>query len=269
MRLWIDCEFNGYGGELISMALVDEDGLEWYESLGCAAADPWVAANVIPVLDIVSTSRPLMQESLERFLGAYASVHIVSDWPDDIRYFCELLITGPGTRIKTPPLTCEVLRIDPISARPHNALADARALRLAHAVGEAQEERRRPSLTALALWRMLCDAFIAGAKFAGADMSDRLLNVRANDTAEGHASDLLGAYALENREAFIPLTTKPRPAVITYRIEQAHPTRRELSMFYTEHAYEARTYAGLGWTVTALAAADDQALARAQKGARI
>lgn len=29
MKLWIDCEFNGFGGELISMALIDEEGRHW------------------------------------------------------------------------------------------------------------------------------------------------------------------------------------------------------------------------------------------------
>ena len=30
MKLWIDTEFNEYRGALISMALVAEDGREWY-----------------------------------------------------------------------------------------------------------------------------------------------------------------------------------------------------------------------------------------------
>jgi hypothetical protein len=40
-----------------------------------------------------------------------------------------VLITGPGTRLDTPPLTMEVLRVDTVSTNPHNALADATALR--------------------------------------------------------------------------------------------------------------------------------------------
>ena len=30
MKLWIDTEFNEYKGALISLALVAEDGREWY-----------------------------------------------------------------------------------------------------------------------------------------------------------------------------------------------------------------------------------------------
>lgn len=31
MKLFLDCEFNGFGGELISMALVDENERYFYE----------------------------------------------------------------------------------------------------------------------------------------------------------------------------------------------------------------------------------------------
>lgn len=44
-----------------------------------------------------------------------------------------------------------------------------------------------PQATDLELWRRLCAAFVSGARFAGADMSDRLLNVRVNDAAEVYA----------------------------------------------------------------------------------
>ncbi len=33
MNIWIDCEFNEFGGDLISMALVADDGQEFYEVL--------------------------------------------------------------------------------------------------------------------------------------------------------------------------------------------------------------------------------------------
>ena len=31
MNIYIDCEFNGFGGKLISMALCADDGREFYE----------------------------------------------------------------------------------------------------------------------------------------------------------------------------------------------------------------------------------------------
>lgn len=132
MRLWIDTEFNEFKGALISMALVDEAGREWYEVLPCKKPGAWVAEHVIPILGKSPVSVQLMQRGLQAFLRQYDAIHIIADWPEDLQHFCELLITGPGMRIDTPPLTMEVRReLAGVSELPHNALADARANRLA------------------------------------------------------------------------------------------------------------------------------------------
>ncbi len=130
MRLFLDTEFNSYGGELLSIALVADDGRYFYEAVeGTEVANPWVAEHVIPVLRTRPQPRDFVQVLLEQWLAQFDTVHIVADWPEDIAYFSKLLITGPGTRIDTPPLTMEVLRADAPSAQPHNALADARGIR--------------------------------------------------------------------------------------------------------------------------------------------
>lgn len=131
MRIWIDCEFNEFQGELISLALVDEQGREFYESLGCDNPGAWVAQHVMPIIGKDAISRPVLQDRLQRFLSDYDRVHIIADWPEDIAHFCQTLITGPGFRLDTPPLTMEVVRIDASSEIPHNALADARGIRAA------------------------------------------------------------------------------------------------------------------------------------------
>ena len=51
MKFWIDTEFNEYLGDLISMALVSEDGHEWYEALPCANPGSWVAEHVMPIIN--------------------------------------------------------------------------------------------------------------------------------------------------------------------------------------------------------------------------
>lgn len=132
MILFLDTEFNEFKGKLISIALIDEEGREWYQSLGCDAPGPWVRENVMPVIGIAPVTLPFLQHSLAEFLRSYRAVTIVADWPEDIAHFCDCLITGPGMRINTPPLTMAVMRdIDTSgSAIPHNALEDARALRL-------------------------------------------------------------------------------------------------------------------------------------------
>lgn len=149
-KLFIDTEFNGYQGELLSLALVTEDanvGLNVdnvIERLNAtvynvefplpAQIDPWVAANVVPNLSPIKYPLEYAQNSLRVFLKQFDQIHVIADWPDDIRYFMELLITGPGTRIDTPPMTLEVRRdIDSSASKvPHNAFWDALALRDAY-----------------------------------------------------------------------------------------------------------------------------------------
>ena len=139
MRIWIDTEFNEYRGELISMALIDEDGREFYEVVPCTRPGSWVAEHVMPILGKPPVPVDAMQEALCEWLDAYDEVHVVADWPDDIAHFCQALITAPGIRIDTPPLTMEIRRdLDAESELPHNALADVRAMRLVHLALESQ-----------------------------------------------------------------------------------------------------------------------------------
>src|SRR5574343_1488800 len=51
VRMWIDTEFNEYRGELISLALVSEDGREWYGVRFCDAPGWWVREHVMPHLN--------------------------------------------------------------------------------------------------------------------------------------------------------------------------------------------------------------------------
>lgn len=131
MRLFIDCEFNEFKGDLISMAIVSEDGREFYEAVPCDNPGPWVSQHVIPILGKEPIPLSLFQARLCRWLAQFEKIHVVADWPEDIKHFCDALITGPGMRLDTPPLTMEVLRIDSESEMPHNALFDARGIRSA------------------------------------------------------------------------------------------------------------------------------------------
>ena len=135
MRLFLDCEFNGYRGELISMALVPEtDGFgHFYRELEIIEYPvEWVRDNVIPLLSERPTTEPIFKQELEDFLSQFSIVEIIADWPDDIKYFCEQIITGPGTCIKTPVIvSMHVMRdLDTEQSEvPHHALEDAKALR--------------------------------------------------------------------------------------------------------------------------------------------
>ena|SRR5436190_1131896 len=143
MRYFLDTEYNGFGGSLLSLALVPDDGGdEFYITIACTdQLDPWVERNVIPFLDSVPdmlknprVSREAAAEALAHWLSNDAAPEIVADWPEDLSQLAMLLVTGPGRMIDVPPL---ILRYEPLhgfstaanSKVPHNALHDARALR--------------------------------------------------------------------------------------------------------------------------------------------
>ncbi|HSM99891.1 MAG TPA: hypothetical protein VLS52_02650 [Rudaea sp.] len=143
MRLFLDCEYNGFGGELISMAIVAEDGREWYEVVMCEKPGDWVAEHVMPILGKRALpDKAMLTSSLFMFLRQFDSIHVMADWPEDVAHFCVALITDAGLRIDTPPLTMEVLRIEAFSELPHNALADARGMREAVLAGWHDAEKR-------------------------------------------------------------------------------------------------------------------------------
>jgi hypothetical protein len=135
MNIFIDCEFNGFGGDLLSMALVSDDGQEFYEVLNLEhdfVYVDWVKENVVPILNKAPIDKQSFQHKLSLFINQYNDVTVIADWPDDIKYFCDSLIVSPGVSIRTPESL--YLRIDrELSSKdsliPHNALEDARAIK--------------------------------------------------------------------------------------------------------------------------------------------
>ena len=55
MRYFLDTEYNGFGGTLLSLALVPADGSEEFYAVIThdGPLDPWVERNVLPFLDTV------------------------------------------------------------------------------------------------------------------------------------------------------------------------------------------------------------------------
>ena len=124
--LFLDCEWNSFGGEFIAIALVSPEGEAFYRAVQCLDPHPWVVENVLPVLGTETVTKELLQSELEQFLNQWGEVHIVADWPEDFIYFNALLLTGPGKRIKLPHITMEIdLELRSVSEVPHNALFDA------------------------------------------------------------------------------------------------------------------------------------------------
>lgn len=139
MKYFLDTEFNGYRGELISLALIRDDGAELYlaNKTRSEIPDKWVALNVDPIIDAIQPiwiERESFGNVIAGFLKHDPLPHIISDWPDDIRYFCECLITAPGEIVNIPTVRFDVERVDAyptelVGAVQHNALWDARALK--------------------------------------------------------------------------------------------------------------------------------------------
>ena len=144
MRYFLDAEFNGFGGQLISLALVPEDqqAAPFYQALRYHVPDAWVATHVLPVLKTQPISRPEMIEKLATFLGRDSEPVVIADWPEDIAHLTLLMVTGPGWRMPLPRLRFELLDLpffdsETLSDVPHNACHDAMALR-AYVLDEEQ-----------------------------------------------------------------------------------------------------------------------------------
>jgi hypothetical protein len=142
VRYFLDTEYNGIGGALLSLALVPDDGDELYLTL--KTSEPlvdWVQRHVVPYLDSVPEQlscprlpREDAAHALEGYLRHDEEPLIFADWPEDIAQFCNLMITGPGDMVEVRHVTFRLLPMSNFSTAansrvPHNALHDARALR--------------------------------------------------------------------------------------------------------------------------------------------
>ena len=137
MRYFLDCEYDGFGGALLSLALVPEGGSEEFYAVleHERPLSEWVERHVAPYLDTV---RDMMRRQpkpandvafeLSAWLAGLAEVEIVADWPEDLALFCRLLLTGNGTMVPVPALSLRLLNLAGFSTA-RNALHDARSLR--------------------------------------------------------------------------------------------------------------------------------------------
>ena len=136
MRYFLDAEFNGFSGQLISLALVPQDkaAAPFYEVLACPDPEPWTAQHVMPVLQKQPIARADMTTKLAAYIRCDDEPRIVADWPEDIAHLALLMVTGPGHRLPTPTIVFQLLDLPLFdaatkSAVPHNACHDASALR--------------------------------------------------------------------------------------------------------------------------------------------
>ena len=136
MRYYIDTEFNGTEGQLLSIALVRQDGAHFYEVLHAhELIVPWVAQHVVPHFGREPVTRLQAVKKMQKFLRKDTSGdHVfIADWPEDIAHFNRMLLRDHGKRNDPFRYACLLVNLagfdTALASRvPHNALEDARAL---------------------------------------------------------------------------------------------------------------------------------------------
>jgi hypothetical protein len=141
-RIYIDCEFDGHNGPLLSIALVEQDGRSVHIEADVRATDAWVLANVVPLMDCheaTDCARVAPGEIgglIRWFIGGVSPI-IIADSPVDIARFCQAIstdINGEWASNDHSHMTFEVHNVDCYptdlpGAVQHNAWWDAMALR--------------------------------------------------------------------------------------------------------------------------------------------
>ena len=111
MRYFLDTEYNGWGGALLSLALVPDDGEELYLTLDWDGLARAVGRAQRRPLSRHGAREPGLAAHEPRRCGAHGRAIIwpairepliVADWPEDIALFNALLVTGPRHDGRSP-----------------------------------------------------------------------------------------------------------------------------------------------------------------------
>ena len=144
-RYYIDCEFDGHNGPLLSMAIVRtaRDSIAIVTGAAADVNDPWVRENVLPIIhkdrapETIFTGENSVGANLRDFIGNDPQPVIVADSPVDIMRFCRAISTdldGSWASTSYERMTFIVENVDCYptdlpGAIQHNAWWDAMALR--------------------------------------------------------------------------------------------------------------------------------------------
>lgn len=141
MKAYLDCEFTQLSpaAKLISLALVSEDGREFYvellDSWSTDDCSDFVIEVVLPQLGGGAYAMPMMaaRDELLAFLEVFTEmVEIVTDAPQyDWELFCELAYFDgrwPGNVRSTPTDATTLNALNDGEPLPHHALLDARII---------------------------------------------------------------------------------------------------------------------------------------------
>lgn len=129
-KLYLDTEFNGFDGELLSLALVSDCGKEFYEEIEFDGLhDTWVRRNVVPKLGKPPLRPLIFKQEFHKFILQFDNPTIVCDWHTDAVYFCKLLSGFDYASSLDYPCSIQIIKTpqgEPVMV--HHALADAKIL---------------------------------------------------------------------------------------------------------------------------------------------
>ena len=143
MRYFLDCEFDGHNGPLLSVGIVREDGDGIHIRADVEPMDLWVRQNVAPLMD---THRAPKSATVHHddvggvilaYLGDDREPVFVADSVVDIGRLCRALSTSPDGGWQSVDLPLMAFEVHDVAAYPtdlpgavqHNAWWDAMALR--------------------------------------------------------------------------------------------------------------------------------------------
>lgn len=145
MRYYLDTEFNGPNGVLISLGVIREDGYPLYLvnkdiMHNTEILDPWIVKNVYSkllngVVEAIVVPLDEFHKHLYQYLFLdHTVLEFIVDWPDDLKYLSDCMITSPGKMIDIDRFKLKVIRVDSYPndlgyLLQHNAIDDAIALR--------------------------------------------------------------------------------------------------------------------------------------------
>ena len=135
MNLYLDTEFDGHGGALISLALAADDGSHWYGVFNSICLNEWTKEHVEPLLfkmkPTIQGDESVLRFSLAEYLKAREGCTLWADWPADFEHLLHLMCGGHYGESFMIPCTMQLIVTpdgEPRPEIPHHALSDAIAL---------------------------------------------------------------------------------------------------------------------------------------------
>jgi hypothetical protein len=95
--LYLDTEFNGFGGQLISLALVSPTGDDFYAVCPKPTlVHPWVAEHVMPHLRLQPITWHRFRNELADYLRRHNHAEVYADWPEDFVHLMQMICSEGG-----------------------------------------------------------------------------------------------------------------------------------------------------------------------------